>query len=185
MSRCISTSLIGLPRIRALPAVGKISLIRSLIAVDLPAVRPDKTKYFAGLDLHVKPFERRSFHEVQETEGIFFGQIFSFNRWSWHAFIVGKPRLTVNPSARTCVRRENTKKETFQSRCAKSGVAADMPNLDQLRLRRRRRRDHWQGLQVLRVAPVIQYPHLLHARNGATRRTKLFGGVLSAPHLRD
>src|SRR5439155_23647630 len=48
----------------------------------------------------------------------------------------------------------------------------------------RRRRDHWQGFQVLRVAPVIQYPHLLHARNGATRRTKLFGGVLSAPHLR-
>src|SRR5260370_14637060 len=37
MSRCISTSLIGLPRIRALPAVGKISLIRSLMAVDLPA----------------------------------------------------------------------------------------------------------------------------------------------------
>src|SRR6266851_10146058 len=37
MSRCISTSLIGLPRIRALPAVGKISLISSLIVVDLPA----------------------------------------------------------------------------------------------------------------------------------------------------
>src|SRR5260370_11040216 len=37
MSRCISTSLMGFPRIRALPAVGKISLIRSLMAVDLPA----------------------------------------------------------------------------------------------------------------------------------------------------
>src|SRR5207253_8577257 len=37
MSRCISTSLIGLPRIRALPAVGKISLISSLMVVDLPA----------------------------------------------------------------------------------------------------------------------------------------------------
>src|SRR5260370_10114796 len=37
MSRCISTSLIGFPRIRALPAVGKISRISSLIVVDLPA----------------------------------------------------------------------------------------------------------------------------------------------------
>src|SRR5258706_924718 len=37
MSRCLSTSLIGFPRIRALPAVGKISRISSLIVVDLPA----------------------------------------------------------------------------------------------------------------------------------------------------
>src|SRR5713101_5860745 len=37
MPRCISTSLIGLPRIRALPAVGKISPIKSLMVVDLPA----------------------------------------------------------------------------------------------------------------------------------------------------
>ena|SRR5437016_11919319 len=37
MSRCISTSLIGLPRIRALPAVGKINPISSLMVVDLPA----------------------------------------------------------------------------------------------------------------------------------------------------
>src|SRR5260370_21088388 len=37
MSRCISPSLIGFPRIRALPAVGKMSRISSLIVVDLPA----------------------------------------------------------------------------------------------------------------------------------------------------
>src|SRR5437879_13654774 len=37
MPRCISTSLIGFPRIRALPAVGKINRISSLIVVDLPA----------------------------------------------------------------------------------------------------------------------------------------------------
>src|SRR5260370_515958 len=37
MSRCISTLLIGLPRIRALPAVGKISPISSLMVVDLAA----------------------------------------------------------------------------------------------------------------------------------------------------
>src|SRR5258707_8661840 len=37
MSRCIATSLIGFPRTRALPAVGKMSRISSLIVVDLPA----------------------------------------------------------------------------------------------------------------------------------------------------
>src|SRR5690242_10535923 len=37
MSWCISTSPMGLPRIRALPAVGKISPISNLMVVDLPA----------------------------------------------------------------------------------------------------------------------------------------------------
>src|SRR5260370_14536184 len=37
MSRCISRRLMGFQRFGELPAVGKISLIRSLMAVDLPA----------------------------------------------------------------------------------------------------------------------------------------------------
>src|SRR5260370_4016626 len=37
MSRCISRSVVGLRGIGGVPGVGKISLIRSLMAVDLPA----------------------------------------------------------------------------------------------------------------------------------------------------
>src|SRR5713101_7102227 len=80
------------------------------------AVRPDKTKHFAGLDLHVQPFERRFFLEVQEPEGIFLAQIFNFNRWTWHAFIVGKPGSTVNRSTPECARKENTKLATAWSK---------------------------------------------------------------------
>src|SRR5260370_266740 len=66
---------------------------------------------------------------------------------------------------------------------ANLGVAARVPDVHQLRLPGCRRR-HWYRLQVLRVPPVIQYSHLLHARNSAPRCAKLLGGVLSVPYLR-
>src|SRR5437899_9157845 len=49
-------------------------------------------------------------------------------------------------------------------------IAASLPNLHQLRLRRRRRHRH--RLQILRVAPVIQNPYLLHAGNRAPQNLK-------------
>src|SRR6266436_6321564 len=60
-------------------------------------------------------------------------------------------------------------------------IAASLPNLHQLRLRRRRRHRH--RLQILRVAPVIQNPHLLHAGNRAPRRAKFFREIFAVPHL--
>ena len=147
------------------------------------AVRPDKAKHVTHLHLHAQPFERGSLLKVQETEGIFLGQIFNFNRWTWHVFIVRNSEFIVNVSAQACARRENTKEATSPSCWAKSGVAADLPNVDQLRLRRCWRR-HRHGIQVLRVSPIIQHPYLLDARNGAARGTKLLSGVLPVAHLR-
>src|SRR6202045_1337700 len=65
----------------------------------------------------------------------------------------------------------------------RSGVAAEFPDLYQLRLRVCRLR-HRHRLEVLRVAAAIENARLVHARNRALRRAKLLGRVLAMAHLR-
>src|SRR5713226_1003869 len=154
MSRCISTSLIGLPRIRALPAVGKISPIRSLMVVDLPApfgpikpnTSPDSTCMFS-------PSSDVFFLRCKKPKG------YSLVRFSISIAGLGMYSLLASRGWPSIAQQEDVHGEKTQSReqsrigCAKSGVAADLPDLHQFRLRGCRRR-HWRGLQVLRVAPV-------------------------------
>src|SRR6266446_497869 len=186
MSRCISTSLIGLPRIRALPAVGKIRPIRSLIVVDLPApFGPIKPNTSLVSTCMFSPSSDVFFLRCKNPKG------YSLVRFSISIAAPGMPSLLGSrgrPSIAQpmeCAWSENGQKSAGQlrSECTKSGVAARVPDLYQLRLRSCRRR-HGHRLQVLRVAPVIQHPYLLHARNRAARRAKLFRRILTMAHLR-
>src|SRR5258708_20169986 len=63
-----------------------------------------------------------------------------------------------------------------------SGITARRADLDQLGLRRRRRHRH--GLQRLRIAPVVQNPHLLHARHRTTRCAEFVRKIFAPAHLR-
>src|SRR6266478_3349652 len=184
MSRCISTSLIGFPRIRALPAVGKIRRISSLIVVDLPApfgpINPNTSPVFTCI---FNPSSDVLFLRFKNPKGYTLVRFSISIAASGMSSLLAKSSLTVNRSAQECARKENTKNETTKYGLVKSGVAAGLSDLHQVRLWRRLR-SHRDRLQVLWVAPVIQYPHLLHARNRAPRRAKLFGRILPVPHFR-
>src|SRR5216684_3552963 len=167
MSRCISTSLIGLPRIRALPAVGKISLISSLMVVDLPAP-------FGPIKPNTSPVSTCMFSPSRD---VFFLRCRNPKGYSLVRFSTSIAQEEDVRGKRIQTRRQ------LRSDRPKSGGATPLPDLHQLRLLGCRRR-HRHRLEVLRVAPIIQYPHLLHARNRALRRAKLLGGVLAVAHLR-
>src|SRR5437660_5896644 len=184
MSRCISTSLIGLPRILALPVVGKINPISSLMVVDLPApfgpIKPNTSPVSTCM---FSPSSEVFFLRCKNPKG------YSLLRFSisiaglgMYLFLASRGRPSI-PSTRKVHGMKMQRWLQLRSCCAKSGVTPDSPNLHQLRLWRCRRR-HRNGLQVLRVAPVIENPHLLHAGNGTPRRAKFPRGILPAAHLR-
>src|SRR5712691_2731060 len=184
MSRCISTSLIGLPRIRALPAVGKISLISSLMVVDLPApfgpIKPNTSPVSTCM---FSPSRDVFFLRCKNPKG------YSLVRFSISIARPGMPSLLASRARPSIPQQEDVCGEKIQRRQQlrldppKSGVAWDVPDLHQFRLRGCRR-GHRHRLEVLRVEPVVQNAHLLHARNRAPRRAEFLGGVFAVTHLR-
>src|SRR5580693_2489826 len=166
MSMCISTSLIGLSRIRALPAVGKISPISSLIVVDFPAP-------FGPIKPNTSPISTCMFSPSSE---VFFFRWRNPKGYSLVRFSVSIAKLGMFlffsnrgcpsiPRPQECARNGNTQVKKGLDRTALSGIAPRLPDLHQLRLRSRRRHRH--RLQILGRAPVIQDAYLLHARNRA------------------
>src|SRR5260370_18490131 len=184
MSRCISTPVIGLPRIRALPAVGKISLIRSLMVVDFPApfgpIKPNTSPVSTCM---FSPSSDVFFFRCKNPKG------YSLVRFSISIAAPGMSSLLASRGLPSIAQQEDVRGEKIQRRQQlesnrlKSGVAAPLSDLHQLRLRSSRRR-HRHRLEVLRVAPVIQNAYLLHARKRAPRRAKFLRRGLPGPPLR-
>src|SRR5215472_523459 len=180
MSRCISMSLMGLPRILAVPEVGKISRISSLMVVDLPApFGPMKPKTSPDSTCILKPSSEVLFLRCRNPWG------YSLVRFS--VSIAGALMLSffVRAGASSMMQRENVHGLKIgpeqTGKPFESGFAARRPNLHQLGLRLRWRCRH--RLQRLRRTPVIQHSHLLHAGNGALRRAKLRSIKFAVSHL--
>src|SRR5215470_580856 len=170
MSRCISMSLMGLPRMRALPAVGKISRMSSLMVVDLPAP-------FGPMKPNTSPVSTCMFRPSRE---VFFRRC--RNPWGYSLVrfsvsIAGAVMLSflARADASSILRRDRCawienrwkRRQSF----FESGIAPRRPDLDQFGLRWWRRHRH--RLQRLRGAPIVQHAHLLHAGNRALRRAEL------------
>src|SRR5258708_5781284 len=128
MSRCISTSLIGLPRIPALPAVGQISLIRRLMVVDLPAP-------FVPINPNTSPVSTCMFSPSRD---VFFLRCknpkgYSLVRFSISIAEPGMPSLLASRACPSITQQEDVCGEKIERRQQlrldhpKSGVAADLP----------------------------------------------------------
>src|SRR5258707_1400989 len=149
MSGCISTWLIGLPRIRALPAVGKISRISSLIVVDLTAP-------FGPINPNPSPVSTCMFNPSSE---VFFLRCRNPKRYSLVRFSIsiakpGMYSLLACPARPSIVQLEGVRGEKIQRRVrgrnihVKSGVAAGLPDLHQFRGgSSRRSEEHTSELQ--------------------------------------
>src|SRR6266850_1736327 len=108
MSLCISTSLIGLPRIRAVPAVGKIKPRSSLIVVDFPApLGPMKPNTSPVSTCIFSPSSEVFFCRCRNPNG------YSFVRFSISiakpvmGIVLASKEAVVNTSVRECVLSEN------------------------------------------------------------------------------
>src|SRR5882724_5268878 len=136
MSRCISTSLIGLPRIRALPAVGKISRISSLIVVDLPApfgpIKPNTSPVSTCM---FSPSRDVFFLRCRNPKG------YSLVRFSISIAGPGMYSLLASRGSPSIAQQQDVRGEKLhylRFDRPKSGVAASLSDLHQLRLRGRR-----------------------------------------------
>src|SRR5215469_15198554 len=174
-------SLMGWPKIRAVPAVGKISLINNLMAVVFPApfgpmnpkISPVSTRMFSpSSDLLFFRFKKPCGYSLVKFSVSIAGAVMS-------PFLAARAGPSILPKME-CAGSGNRRGK--QGRPVESGFAARRTDLHQFRLRCGRRHRH--RLQRLRRAPVVEHADLLYAGNRAQRRAVLFRVELAVPHFR-
>src|ERR1700746_1990446 len=172
-------SLTGFPRMRALPAVGKISRISSLISVDLPApLGPINPKISPSSTCMFNPSSEVLFFRFRNPCG------YSLVRFSVSMAGAVMNIFLAAPAGRSIpVKMECAWSENRQEKCERleSGVAACCFDLHKFSCVRGLRHRH--RLQGLRRAPIVQHSYLLYAGNRAHRGAKLFGIKLAVAHL--
>src|SRR5690349_17253565 len=179
MSRCISMSLTGLPRMRALPAVGKISRISSLMVVDFPAP-------FGPMNPKISPSSTCMFNPSSEVLFFRFRNPCGYSLVRFSVSMAGAVMNTFLAAAAgrsIPIKMECAWSENRQEKCERleSGVTACCFDLH--KFGRGRGLRHRHRLQLLRGSPIVQHAYLLHAGNRAARRAELFRIKLPVPHL--
>src|SRR6266436_2384928 len=190
MSRCMLTSLTGLPRIRALPAVGKIIPINNLIVVLFPAPFGPKNPNTSPSSTCMVKFSSEVLRfKCRNPCGYSLVRFCVSMAGAVMSLFFKSPLFPSIHRRSFCVRSVNPKTKKAHPLCASVSLHRyfsaslllffSLPNLHQVRRRRHRHR-----FQVLRIAPVIQYSNLLHAGYRAPRPAKLVRQIFPVPHLR-
>src|SRR4030095_4943135 len=198
MSWCIATSFTGLFKIRALPVVGKMMPISSLIVVLFPAPFGPKNPNTSPSSICiVRPSSEVFFFKWRNPCG------YSLVRFSvsiagadiglfWQAWTQRQRapgsivRESATPKQKGALPRPVSTRSSILNcfllhYCLTFVSFAD---LHQIIRRRRWCRRHRHRLQVLRVAPIVQNPNLLNAGHRAPRPAILLCQILPLAHLR-